>query len=32
MSESGGRITRKMLKGSARNNGVVKEIFTKANW
>jgi hypothetical protein len=31
MSESGGRITRNMLKGSARNNGVVKEIFTKAN-
>jgi hypothetical protein len=30
MSESGRRITRKMLKGSAKNNGVMKEKSTKA--
>jgi hypothetical protein len=31
MSESGGRITRKILKGFARNNEVMKEKSTKAN-
>jgi hypothetical protein len=31
MPESGGRITRKVLKGSARNNGAMKGNATKVN-